>query len=68
MARILADAFVLVVGNGQTYSKTDLVEDAKSGKTRHAHQEDSAQTVRVWRYGRGYGHAGGQRNLGWSPG
>jgi ketosteroid isomerase-like protein len=48
MARILADDFVLVVGNGKAYTKTDLVDDAKSGKTHYVHQEDSDQTVRVW--------------------
>jgi ketosteroid isomerase-like protein len=48
MARILADDFVLVVGNGKAYTKTDLVEDAKSGKTHYAQQEDSDQSVRVW--------------------
>lgn len=48
MARILADDYVLVVGDGKTYTKADLVEDAKSGKTHYAHQEDSQQTVRVW--------------------
>ena len=48
MARILADDFVLVDGNGKSYTKTDLVDDAKSGKTHYVHQEDSQQTVRIW--------------------
>lgn len=48
MARILADDFILVVGNGKTYAKADLVADAQSGKTHYEHQQDSAQTVRVW--------------------
>jgi ketosteroid isomerase-like protein len=48
MARILADDFVLVVGDGKAYTKTDLVEDARSGKTHYVHQQDSNQTVRVW--------------------
>ena len=48
MARILADDFILVVGSGKTYTKADLVADAKSGKTHYDHQVDSAQTVRVW--------------------
>jgi ketosteroid isomerase-like protein len=48
MARILADDFVLVDGNGKAYTKKDLVDDAKSGKTHYVHQEDSDQTVRVW--------------------
>ena len=48
MARILAEDFVLVVGDGKTYSKADLVNDAKGGKTHYVHQQDSQQTVRVW--------------------
>jgi ketosteroid isomerase-like protein len=48
MARILADDFVLVDGNGKSYSKADLINDAKGGKTHYVHQEDSEQTVRVW--------------------
>jgi ketosteroid isomerase-like protein len=48
MARILADDYVLVTGNGKIYTKTDLVDDAKSGKTHYVHQEDAEQTVRIW--------------------
>jgi ketosteroid isomerase-like protein len=48
MARILADDYVLVDGNGKSYSKADLIADAKGGKTHYVHQEDSEQTVRVW--------------------
>ena len=48
MARILADDYVLVDGHGKTYTKKDLVDDAKSGKTHYVHQEDSDQSVRVW--------------------
>ena len=48
MARILADDYVLVDGNGKSYTKADLVDDAKSGKTHYVHQEDSEQTVRIW--------------------
>ena len=48
MARILADDYVLVDGNGKSYTKADLVNDAKSGKTHYVHQEDSQQTVRIW--------------------
>ena len=48
MARILADDFVLVVGNGSIYTKSDLLKDAASGKTRYEHQVDSDRTVRVW--------------------
>lgn len=48
MDRILADDFVLVTGSGKTYSKADLVDDAKAGTTVYEHQEDTDQTVRVW--------------------
>jgi ketosteroid isomerase-like protein len=48
MARILNDDFVLVDGNGKSYTKKDLIDDAKSGKTHYEHQQDSQQTVRIW--------------------
>lgn len=48
MDRILADDYVLVTGRGKTYSKTDLLNDARSGKVVYDHQEDTEQTVRVW--------------------
>jgi ketosteroid isomerase-like protein len=48
MARILADDFVLVMGDGTAYSKDDLLKDAASGATRYEHQVDSERTVRVW--------------------
>jgi len=48
MDRILADDFVLVIGSGKTYTKAELLGDARSGQTVYEHQEDSAQTVRVW--------------------
>jgi ketosteroid isomerase-like protein len=48
MDRILADDFVLVTGNGKTFGKADLIEEARSGDNRYEHQEDSQQTVRVW--------------------
>jgi ketosteroid isomerase-like protein len=48
MDRILADDFVLVTGSGKTYTKADLLEEARSGRTVYEHQEDSAQTVRIW--------------------
>ncbi len=47
MDRILADDFVLVTGRGKTFSKSDLLEEAR-GKTVYERQEDSQQTVRVW--------------------
>ncbi|MGA8437753.1 MAG: nuclear transport factor 2 family protein [Candidatus Sulfotelmatobacter sp.] len=48
MDRILADDFVLVTGSGKTYTKADLLEEARSARLVYEHQEDSAQTVRVW--------------------
>lgn len=48
MDRILADNFVLVLGSGKTFSKADLLEQARSVKTVYERQEDSSQKVRVW--------------------
>jgi ketosteroid isomerase-like protein len=48
MDRILADDFVLVTGRGRTYSKADLLEEARSKSTVYEHQEEIEQTVRVW--------------------
>lgn len=48
MDRILADDFVLVTGLGKTYSKADLLEEARSKRRVYERQEDSEQKVRVW--------------------
>ena len=48
MAEILADDFVLVEGDGRRSTKADLVNDAKSGKTHYARQDDSKRTVAVF--------------------
>jgi ketosteroid isomerase-like protein len=48
MDRILADDFVLVTGRGTTFTKADLLNDARSSRTVYEHQEDTEQTVRVW--------------------
>ncbi len=48
MDRILADDFVLVTGSGKTYTKADLLNEARSGHVVYEHQEDTAQTVRIW--------------------
>jgi ketosteroid isomerase-like protein len=48
MDRILADDFVLVTGLGKAYTKTNLLEEARSKRTVYEHQEDSARKVRVW--------------------
>jgi ketosteroid isomerase-like protein len=46
--RILADSFVLVTGRGKTYTKADLLEEARAKRFVYERQEDSEQTVRVW--------------------
>ena len=48
MDRILADDFMLVTGLGKTYTKADLLNEARSKRTIYEHQEDSAQKVSVW--------------------
>jgi ketosteroid isomerase-like protein len=48
MDRILADDFVLVVGRGATFTKADLLAQAREKTVIYAHQEDTQQTVRVW--------------------
>jgi ketosteroid isomerase-like protein len=48
MDRILADNFVLVTGRGRTYSKADLLKEARSHSVSYEYQEDTNQTVRVW--------------------
>jgi len=48
MDRILADDFTLIAGSGKTFSKADLLADARSKRRRYEHQEDTDQTVRVW--------------------
>ena len=48
MDRILADDFILVTGSGETYSKADLIAEARSGRVQYEHQEDTDQTVRIW--------------------
>jgi ketosteroid isomerase-like protein len=48
MDRILDDRFVLVVGTGRTFTKADLLEEARSGRFAYEHQRDTEQTVRVW--------------------
>jgi len=48
MDRILADDFVVVLGSGKTYNKTDLLQAARTGRVQYEHQEELEQTVRVW--------------------
>ncbi len=48
MDRILADDFVLVTGRGKTFSKADLLQEARDRTTTYEHQEELEQKVRVW--------------------
>jgi ketosteroid isomerase-like protein len=48
MARILADGFVLISSTGRTFTKADLLEEARSGRFRYERQDDTDRTVRVW--------------------
>jgi ketosteroid isomerase-like protein len=50
MSRILLDDFVLVVGNGSTFNKSNLLEDAKSKRFDYEKQDEmeGTQKVRVW--------------------
>jgi ketosteroid isomerase-like protein len=48
MDRILADDFILVTGSGKTYTKRDLLAEARDGHVHYEHQEDTQQTVRIW--------------------
>lgn len=48
MSRLLADHFMLVTGSGKTFSKADLLEEARRGRFHYDRQDDSNQTVRSW--------------------
>jgi ketosteroid isomerase-like protein len=48
MDRILADDFILVTSSGKTYSKSELLNEARSARIIYEHQEDSDKTVRLW--------------------
>jgi len=48
MDMILADDFVLVTGNGRTFTKADLLAEARSGRVQYTRQDASDRTVRVW--------------------
>jgi len=50
MDRILADGFILVVGNGKTYGKADLLKEARARSVVYEHQSDSEQAVRKLNY------------------
>ena len=50
MDRILADDFVLVLGNGTVHDKAELLADARTRSITWEQQKevDDSQTVRVW--------------------
>jgi ketosteroid isomerase-like protein len=50
MSGILADDFVLILGNGTVYTKNDLLTEARSRKIVYEQQVevDNSQKVRVW--------------------
>lgn len=48
MGRILADDFVLVLGNGTTYAKGDLLREARERNRIYEQQDELEQVVRVW--------------------
>jgi len=50
MDRILADDFVLVLGNGTVHTKADLLKEAREGRITWDQQKeiDGSQKVRVW--------------------
>ena len=48
MDRILAEDFVLVTGKGRTFTKADLLGEAR-GKIVYERQEDTHRSVRVWK-------------------
>jgi ketosteroid isomerase-like protein len=48
MDSILADDFVLVTGRGKVFTKADLLDEARSKRTKYEYQRDSSQKVRVW--------------------
>lgn len=50
MARILADDFVLVLGNGTVHTKEELLKEARAKSIQYEKQVeiDNSQKVRVW--------------------
>jgi ketosteroid isomerase-like protein len=48
MDRILADDFMLVTGSGKSYTKADLLAEARGKRIRYERQDDTDQTVHVW--------------------
>jgi ketosteroid isomerase-like protein len=50
LARILHDDFVLVLGNGQSFTREDILQEARSGQVQYEKQDEDegTRTVRVW--------------------
>ena len=48
MDRILADDFALVLGNGTTYTREDLLREARERVRTYEQQDELEQVVRVW--------------------
>ena len=50
MAKILHEDFILVLGNGKTATRADLLNDARTGRIQYEKQDEDpgTQTVRVW--------------------
>src|SRR5262249_28674004 len=48
MDRILADDFVLVTGAGKSFTKAELLNEARSGRVIYQRQDDSEQKVRLF--------------------
>lgn len=50
MAQILHEDFILVLGNGRTATRADLLNEARSGKIQYEAQDEDAgtQTVRMF--------------------
>ncbi len=48
MDRILADDFVLVLGNGTVVTKAELLARAQNKESIYEYQEDTDKTVRIW--------------------
>jgi ketosteroid isomerase-like protein len=48
MDRILADDFVLITGRGQTFTKADLLRDARNKTSVYEQQDEIERKVRLW--------------------
>jgi ketosteroid isomerase-like protein len=48
MARILSDDFVLIWGTGQTFTRADLLNKARTKQVLYEQNEETDKTVRVW--------------------